>query len=78
VTVVATPLPDTVPRRKPASVTARPGAEPDVPPRIAASAQSMKNFPAPLRSSTAPKIEKRMMYVDATSSGVPKMPSNVM
>ena len=29
ITVVATPLPETVPSRKPASVTVRPGAAPD-------------------------------------------------
>ena len=53
-TVVATPDPETVPSRKPEATTARPGAEGEgfLPNR--AKAQSMKNFPAPPRSSTAP------------------------
>src|SRR5690242_4827533 len=54
ITVVATPLPDTVPSRNPASVTVRPGAEPERERPIAAMAQLMKNAPAPDRSSTAP------------------------
>src|SRR5215213_1559622 len=53
VTVVATPLPDTVPRRRLASVVARPGLAPLVP-RIALIAHSRKNAPAPERCSTAP------------------------
>jgi hypothetical protein len=53
-TVVATPLPDTVPSRKPASVTVRPGPAPDRERPMAASAQLMKNVPAPEYSSTAP------------------------
>src|SRR5829696_4640838 len=53
-TVVATPLPDTVPSRKPASVTVRPGAAPERDFPIAAIAQSMKNAPAPDNSRTAP------------------------
>ena len=53
-TVVATPLPDTVPRRNPAMVTLRPGAAADGDRPIAASDQSMKNRPAPECSSTAP------------------------
>jgi hypothetical protein len=51
-TVVATPLPDTVPRRNPAIVTDRPGAATDRP--LAFSAHSMKKTPAPLASSSAP------------------------
>src|SRR6478736_26574 len=54
ITVVATPLPDTVPRRKPARVTVRPGAAPDRDFPISASAQLMKKVPAPEASSTAP------------------------
>ena len=53
-TVVATPLPDTVPRRNPATVTVRPGAAPECDRPIAAIDQSMKKRPAPERSSTAP------------------------
>src|SRR5215210_2107552 len=47
ITVVATPLPDTVPSRKPASVTVRPGAAPERDFPINASAQLMKKLPAP-------------------------------
>ena len=54
ITVVATPLPETVPNRKPASVTVRPGAAGDRDRPIAAMAQLMKNAPAPDCSSTAP------------------------
>src|SRR5918999_2043872 len=78
VTVVATPLPDTVPSRKPATVTLRPGAAADRERPIAASDQSMKNLPAPEYSRIAPYAEKSTMYVAATSSGTPKMPSSVM
>src|SRR5215204_3143082 len=52
ITVVATPLPETVPSRKPATVTDRPGAAAERP--LAARAQLMKKVPAPLDSSTAP------------------------
>ena len=54
VTVVATPLPDTLPSRRPARAMVRAGAlaEPDRP--MAASDQSMKKRPAPDCSSTAP------------------------
>ena len=52
ITVVATPLPETVPSRKPATVTDRPGAAAERP--LAASAQSRKKVPAPLSSRTAP------------------------
>src|SRR4051812_34249425 len=54
ITVVATPLPETVPRRNPASVTVRPGPAPERDRPIAAIAQLMKNAPAPEYSSTAP------------------------
>src|SRR5215213_7067757 len=54
ITVVATPLPETVPRRNPASVTVRPGPAPDGERPIAASDQLMKNAPAPEYSRTAP------------------------
>src|SRR6185295_17000930 len=54
ITVVATPLPETVPSRNPATVTVRPGAAPDPERPIAAIDQSMKNLPAPDCSSTAP------------------------
>ena len=54
ITVVATPLPDTDPSRKPASVTARPGAADDEERPIAANDQSMKKRPAPVASRTAP------------------------
>jgi hypothetical protein len=53
-TVVATPLPDTVPSRKPATATVRPGAAPDCDRPMAAIDQSMKNRPAPDCSRTAP------------------------
>jgi hypothetical protein len=52
VTVVATPDPDTVPSRKPASVTVRPGPALDCP--NAAKLTSRKNLVAPEYSSTAP------------------------
>src|SRR5687767_1500737 len=54
VTVVATPLPETVPRRNPATVTVRAGAAADRERPIAAIAHLMKNAPAPDCSSTAP------------------------
>jgi WD40 repeat protein len=53
-TVVATPLPDTVPRRNPATVTDRPGPAADRERPNTLIAQSMKNRPAPVASSTAP------------------------
>ena len=56
-TVVATPLPETVPSRKPAIVTVRPGPAPlpSLPERpLRAIAQSIKKRPAPENSSTAP------------------------
>ncbi len=54
ITVVATPLPETVPSRKPAMATVRPAAAPDRERRMRAIDQSMKNRPAPDCSSTAP------------------------
>ena len=51
-TAVAVPEPDTVPSRKPDSVTVRPGAERDR--RKVAKLMSMKNRPAPVASRTAP------------------------
>src|SRR3989304_10640713 len=54
ITVVATPLPDTVPSRKPASVTVRPGPAPDRERPMAAIAQVMKKAPAAEDSSPAP------------------------
>src|SRR5262245_14723155 len=54
VTVVATPLPETVPSRNPASVTDRPAAFAGLPRRDQDIAKSRKNVPAPDRSSTAP------------------------
>jgi hypothetical protein len=54
VTVVATPLPDTVPSRKPASVTERPAERAGLPPRENDIAKLRKKVPAPDRSSTAP------------------------
>src|SRR4029077_8022010 len=54
VTVVATPLPDTVPSRPPAIVIARPGPAPPPERPTAASDHSRKNLPAPDASSTAP------------------------
>ncbi len=71
VTVVATPLPDTVPSRKPASVTERPADRAGLPRRESDIEKSRKNLPAPDRSSTAPYRLNRMMYVTATSSGTP-------
>ena len=38
----------------------------------------MKNWPAFENCSTAPKIVKRMISDDDTSTGEPKMPSSVM
>ena len=52
VTVVATPEPDTVPSRKPARVTVRPGPDFDCP--KAENDRSMKNRVAPEAPSTAP------------------------
>ena len=61
VTVVATPLPDTVPSRKPESVTVQPGPAP-LPDRPNADrVQLMKNCPAPECASTVPKMVKRTM-----------------
>ena len=60
-TVVATPLPDTVPSRNPASVTVRPAAAPERERPNAARDQSRKNRPAPECSSTAPNTVNRMM-----------------
>src|SRR5678815_2552160 len=54
VTVVATPLPETVPSRKPATVTVRPGPAPLAERPIAAIAQSRKKVPAPENCRTAP------------------------
>src|SRR5688572_18497568 len=54
ITVVATPLPDTVPSRNPASVTDRAGAAGERDRPKTAIAQSMKKRPAPDASSTAP------------------------
>ncbi len=54
VTVVATPLPETVPSRNPASVTERPADLAGLRPRDNDIAKSRKNVPAPDRSSTAP------------------------
>src|SRR5262245_35193052 len=54
ITVVATPLPETVPRRNPATATVRPGAAPERDRPMAAIDQSMKKRPAPDRSRTAP------------------------
>lgn len=53
-TVVATPLPETVPSRKPAAVAVRPAPAPLRDRPSAANDQSMKNLPAPLYSRTAP------------------------
>ena len=52
VTVVATPEPETVPSRKPASAVVRPGPVRERP--VAASEMSRKKRPAPEYSSTAP------------------------
>src|SRR5688572_9708706 len=56
VTVVATPDPETVPSKNPASVTDRPAAAAGLAPRddAIASEKSRKNFPAPEYSRTAP------------------------
>src|SRR5918993_3887052 len=59
VTVVAVPDPETVPRRNPASVVVRPGLVRDWP--KAAKLTSIKYFPAPEYSRTAPYIVKRTM-----------------
>ena len=61
VTVVATPLPDTVPSRKPDSATVRPGPAPLRDRPNADIVQVMKNCPAPECARIAPKIVKRMM-----------------
>ena len=52
VTVVATPLPETVPSRNPAIVVVRPALDRRRP--VAANEKSRKNLPAPENSSTAP------------------------
>ena len=70
------PLPETVPSRKDARVTARPAPARLLP--IHPRAKSTKNFPAPEISSTAPKIVNRMINVEETSTGVPKRPFNVI
>jgi hypothetical protein len=62
--------------RKDANTTVRPTLD-DLPP-IAANEKSIKNFPAPLNCRNAPKIVKRIMSVDETSTAVPKTPSSVM
>ena len=54
VTVVATPLPETVPSRKPASVTVRPGPAPDCERPVSAIDQLRKNVPAPDRFQDGP------------------------
>src|SRR5687767_10240496 len=54
VTVVATPEPETVPRRNPASETERPVAAGDCDFPDRDNDQSRKNVPAPEASSTAP------------------------
>src|SRR5947208_369167 len=54
VTVVATPLPDTVPSRNPASVTDRPADRAGLPRLEKDIAKFRKNVPAPDASSTAP------------------------
>ena len=51
-TAVAVPEPDTVPSRKPDIATVRPGALREL--RNVEKDRSMKNFPAPAMSSTAP------------------------
>ena len=56
VTVVATPLPETVPSRNPDKVTVRPGPAPLPERPKAESVQLMKNCPAPEWVSTDPKI----------------------
>ncbi len=38
----------------------------------------MKNLPAPENCSTAPKMVKRMMRLEETSTAVPNTPSSVM
>ena len=78
VTVVATPLPDTVPSRNPDRVTVRPGPAPLSERPNAAIVQLMKNGPAPDLARIAPKMVNRMMKVAHTFSGTPKMPSSVM
>ena len=76
VTVVATPEPDGPPIRNDESTTARPAAL-RLPP-MAANEKSMKKWPAPDWCRTAPKMVKRMMRLEDTSTVVPKMPSSVM
>ena len=61
VTVVATPLPDTVPSRNPDIATVRPGPAPLVERPNNAIVQVMKNCPAPECCSMAPKMVNRMM-----------------
>ena len=60
-TVVATPLPETVPSRKPEMVTVRPGPAPLPERPKAAIVQLMKNCPAPECARTAPKMVNRTM-----------------
>src|SRR4030042_6287797 len=76
VTVVATPLPEGPPRRKEARVTVRPALV-GFPP-IAAKEKSIKNLPDPENSKKAPQMVKRMMKVEETSIGTPKIPSRVI
>ena len=61
VTVVATPLPDTVPSRNPDMATVRPGPAPLFERPNAAIVQVMKNCPAPEYCSTAPKMVNSTM-----------------
>ena len=61
VTVVATPLPDTVPSRNPDRATVRPGPAPLFERPKADIVHVMKNWPAPECCSIAPKMVKRTM-----------------
>ena len=61
VTVVATPLPETVPSKKPDIVTVRPGPAPLEERPSADIVQVMKNWPAPECWSMAPKIVNNTM-----------------
>ena len=61
VTVVATPLPETVPRRKPEMVTVRPGPAPLAERPNADIVQVMKNWPAPEWARIAPKMVNSTM-----------------